>query len=121
MKGKIFGGLLILLLLLPIACKGPEVTPLEEEVVTPIPEVLAEEGFALPEIPRITCEELKQVMDNGVDFVLVDTRLEFSFKEGRLKGAINISDTPLPPLTEEMITAKLLMLPRDKLIVLYCD
>lgn len=150
MKSIILGGLLILLLLLPIGCTEPEVTPTpapgpevvtptstpEPEVVIPTPEpealppeipaapspeVLAEEGFMLPEIPRITCEELKQSMDNEVDFVLVDTRFKISFKDGHLIGAINIPDTPLPPLTLEMIEAKLLELPRDKLIILYCD
>lgn len=103
----------------PVAVATP--TPLEEQIPTPTPEEVVPEEVYLPEIPRITCEELKQAMDEGVGLVLVDTRIDFSFKEEHIPGAINIPDTPLPPLTEEMITAKLLMLPRDKLIALYCD
>jgi len=106
MKSKVLLGLLmvILLALLPIARWAP-----------------AEEKLAHPEVPRITCEELKQLMDKGVDLALVDTRFETSFKRGHIKRAINIPDTPLPPFTEEIIEMKLMMLPRDKLIVLYCD
>ncbi len=118
MKSKILMGCLIFMLLLsmPIACKGPAA-----EILAPSPEVLAKEGFAFPEIPRITCEELKQLIDKEDDFVLVDTRAEISFKGEHLKGAINIPGTPVPPLTEQMIKTKLSMLPGDKLIVFYCD
>jgi hypothetical protein len=137
-KSKFFIGLLFLTLLATplVGCAGElpkeegkpaPVTPAPPSEVEkaipapPPPEILAKERFYLPEIPRITSEELKQLMDNGADVVLVDTRLEISFKAGHLKGAINIPATPLPPRTEEMIKKELLMLPRDKLIVLYCD
>lgn len=103
----------------PAAVATP--TPAEEEIPTPTPEAVPEEGLYLPEVPRITCEELKQLIDEGVDLVLVDNRFESSFERGHISGAINIPYTPLPPLTEEMVTERLLMLPRDKLIVLYCD
>jgi predicted sulfurtransferase len=95
---------ILLVLLLPMAGEGSP-----------------EEKLAYPEVPRITCEELKQLMDKEVALVLVDTRLESSFKRGYLKGAINVPDTSLSPITEEIIKGKLMMLPRDKLIVLYCD
>ena len=135
----------LLLFLLPIATRAsmPIKPPSEKVVITvlpiptlekivtsevveipppnPSPEVLGEKRFALPKIPRITCEELKSLMDKEIDFGLVDTRLELSFKRGHLKGAINIPDTPRPPLTEKIIEMKLLSLPRDKLVVLYCD
>lgn len=99
----------------PAAVATP--TPLEEEIPTSTPEVAPEEALYLPEVPRITCEELKALMDEGTDLVLVDTRIDFSFESEHIQGAINIPDT----LTEEMIEAKLLELPKDKLIVLYCD
>ena len=147
MKSKILLGLLIVILSALLACEGQEVrptptptepaaspvavatpTPVEEEIPTPrgpvrtpTPEVVPEEALYLPEVPRITCEELKQLIDEGVDLLLVDTRFEDSFERGHISGAINIPYTPLPPLTEEMVTERLLMLPRDKLIVLYCD
>ncbi len=89
--------------------------PPEEKKPTP------EEGLPHPEVLRITCEEVKQLMDKGVELILVDSRDDMSFQGKRLKGAINIPATPRPPLTEEMITARLLTLPKDKLVVFYCD
>lgn len=108
----------------PSTTSATAATPTSVATETPVPSLetaSVEEVLYLPEIPRITCEELKQFMDEGTDLVLVDTRVDFSFNEGHLPGAINIPGTPLPPLTEEMIAARLLMLPRDKLVVLYCD
>jgi len=88
----------------------------------PSAEELAEQGFALPEIPRITCEELMQMMDRGDDFVLVDTRsAEWGYNTGHLPGAISIPNQPEPPYTEEWVTTQLQGLPQDKLIILYCD
>jgi len=88
----------------------------------PSAEELAEQGFALPEIPRTTCEELKEMMDGGADFVLVDARsVEWGYNVGHLPGAISIPNQPEPPYTEEWITMKLEGLPTDKLIVFYCD
>jgi len=88
----------------------------------PSAEELAEQGFALPEIPRITCEELKQMMDGGGDFVLVDTRsVEWGYNTGHLPGAISIPNQPEPPYTEEWVTMQLEGLPQDDLIIFYCD
>ena len=100
--------------------------PPTAETITPLTppsaEELAEQGFALPEIPRITCEELKQMMDRGDDFVLVDTRaVEWGYNMGHLPGAISIPNQPEPPDTEESITMELEGLPTDKQIILYCD
>jgi hypothetical protein len=96
-------------------------TPVEEEEPTPTPEPAPEEALYLPELPRVTCEELKQAMDDGLDLALVDTRMDLSFNDGHIPGALNIPDTPLPPLTEAMVMAKLMTLPMDRLIFLYCD
>jgi len=85
-------------------------------------EELAEQGFAHPEIPRITCEELKQMMDGEGDFVLVDTRsVEWGYSMGHLPGAISIPNEPEPPYTEEWVTMQLEGLPQDELIIFYCD
>ncbi len=107
------------------------IPPTTETITPPTPpsaEELAKQGFALPEIPRITCEELKQMMDRGDDFVLVDTRsAEWGYNLGHLPGAINIQNELVPPaLPEDMEEApielmKLMMLPKDKLIIFYCD
>ena len=54
----------------------------------PSPEELAKQGFLLPEIPRITYEQIKQMMDRGDALVLVDARPEWDFKSvgGNLIG-----------------------------------
>jgi len=101
------------------------IAPTTETTTPPTPpsaEELAEQGFALPEIPRVTCEELKQMMDRGDDFVLVDTRsAEWGYNLGHLPGAISIPNQPEPPYTEEWVTMQLEGLPTDKLIIFYCD
>jgi len=82
----------------------------------PSPEELAAQGFLLPELPRITCEQLKQMMDNGESLVVVDTRIEFFFNMGHLPQSVNIiywSDEENP---EGFLT-----LPKDRPIVFYCD
>ena len=61
------------------------------------------------------------MLDRGDSMVLVDTRSPASFKLQRLPGAINIPNSPESPVTETWITSTLLGLPRDKLIVFYCD
>ena len=110
----------------PPTTTPPTTTPPTADTTTPSTppsaEELAEQGFALPEIPRITCEELKQMMDRGDDFVLVDTRaVEWGYNLGHLPGAISIPNQPEPPDTEESITMQLEGLPTDKLIIFYCD
>jgi len=100
----------------------PPTTETITPATPPSAEELAKQGFALPEIPRITCEELKQMMDRGDDFVLVDTRsAEWGYNLGHLPGAISIPNQPEPPDTEEGITMQLEGLPMDKLIISYCD
>ena len=79
-------------------------------------------SFALLGIPRITCEELKQMMGGGADSVLVDAgSVERGYNMGHLPGAISIPNQPEASYTEEWITMKLEGLPTDKLIVFYCD
>jgi rhodanese-related sulfurtransferase len=81
----------------------------------------SKEPIVHPEISRITCEELKQWMEEGVSLTLVDTRWEGSFRRERIKGAVNIPDAPLPPVTEEIVAIKLESLPRNKPAIFYCD
>ena len=77
-------------------------------------------GFAHPEIPRITAEKLKLMMDDGEDFILVDTRLLVVYEIDHLPGAISIE---IPAESDidgmEIAEVKLLTLPRDELIILY--
>lgn len=123
MKIKVLIGLLavIFLTLFPLACQTVDTATSAPTPTPPSSEQLAEQGFVLPEMPRITCEGLKQMLDRGDSLVLVDTRSPASFKLQRLPGAINIPNSPESPVTETWITSTLLGLPRDKLIVFYCD
>ena len=70
-------------------------------------------------VPRMTPEELKQLIEKKVEHVLVDTRDSSGYDSGHIKGAVNIYYNPTgDPLTREiMLTA----LPMDKIIITYCD
>jgi rhodanese-related sulfurtransferase len=79
----------------------------------------AKEEVVLPEIPRISAEELRQMIDKGDQLVTVDTRDSGSYDAGHIKGAINIYYNPTADPTERQMM--LIALPMDKLIVTYCD
>jgi len=70
-------------------------------------------------VPRLTPEELTQLTEKKVEYVLVDTRDSARYNYGHINEAINIYYDPTgDPLTREiMLTA----LPMDKLIIFYCD
>lgn len=71
-----------------------------------------------PQISRITAEELKKLIDEKADIVIVDTRDSLSYEYGHIPGAVNIYYDPNgDPMNREMT---LVALPADKLIVLYC-
>ena len=91
-----------------------------------------------PEVPRITAEELKKLYNGNTKPVIVDTRDITSFNEEHIPGALNIpyDDTPVSAaidpydaagLTEDYfdtglrMDTKLRWLPKDQLIVLYCE
>lgn len=79
----------------------------------------ASEKVAFPEIPRISAEEMKKMIDEGADFIRVDVRDSGSYAAGHIKGAINIYyNSTADPMDRQMM---LLALPMDKLIVTYCD
>ncbi len=84
-----------------------------------LPSVAAKDEVVLPEIPRITAEELKQLIDKGADLVTLDVRDSGSYEAGHIKGAVNIYyDPTADPMDRQMM---LIALPMDKLIVTYCD
>ena len=88
--------------------------------------VLPMQGFAgeedemtHPEVSRITAEELKQLIDEEGDYVLVDSRDSASYDQGHIQGAINIFYDPTgDPVSLEMM---LIGLPMSKLIIIYCS
>ncbi len=79
----------------------------------------AQDNAVLPHIPRITVEELRQMIEEGADIVTVDTRDSASYASGHIQGAVNIYYDPTSdPMQRQMM---LMALPMDKLIVTYCD
>ena len=79
----------------------------------------AEDNVVLPNIPRIKAEELKQMIDKGGPFVVLDVRDSGSYEAGHIKGAVNVYyDANADPTDRQMM---LIALPMDKLIVTYCD
>ena len=122
MKDKILLLLIAVLLTIPaLGCGHPAETSTPEPPTTPSPtttppatlepnppyEVLVDGGFAEPEIPRLTSENLKQIMDGGGDVIIIDNRYIKNFKEGHLPGAINIPHSLLNADTAESIDAQL--------------
>jgi 3-mercaptopyruvate sulfurtransferase SseA len=63
-------------------------------------------------VELITAEELKKLMDQGADFVVVDTQDERIFPVKHIRGANNF---PWAPVIREPIN-----LPRTKLLIIYC-
>ena len=92
----------------------PETTIPDASLGAPSVEELTEQGFISPELPRITAEKLKQLMDQGESFVLVDVRDGYQYKSKHLPQAISL---PLNMGDEQ--TAGFLALPKDELIILY--
>ena len=71
-----------------------------------------------PELPRITAEELKQLIDKKGDFILVDSRDSGSYSKEHIRGAVNIHFDPAgDPMSRRMT---LMAIPMDRLIVVYC-
>jgi rhodanese-related sulfurtransferase len=65
-------------------------------------------------VPTITRDVLKQKIDRGDDFVLVETLPEFMYNQRHLPGAIN-----LPP-NEVQQRAAVVLPDKDAEIVVYC-
>ena len=86
-----------------------------------VPGLMAEERTSVtPADPKelsdkvelITAEELKKLMDEGRDLVVVDTQDGRIYPIKHIKGAINF---PWAPVIREPV-----YLPRTKLLVIYC-
>jgi len=63
---------------------------------------------------RISVEQVKQDLEAGRDFVLLDVRTKEEFHEGHIEGAINIPLQTLAYDIENEVPEK------DQIIVLYC-
>ena len=112
-------GLFAIMLVLSACNGGPEATTTTDTTTIPEPpsaEELAAQGFLLPELPRVTCEQLKQMIDNEEPLVVVDTRIEFFFNAGHIPQSVNIIYKP-----DEEEPQGFLALPKDRPIIFYCD
>jgi hypothetical protein len=67
-----------------------------------------------PDYERITVNELKILMDNKADIVVVDVRSRDSYKASHIPGSISMAYA-------DEIEARHGELPQDKTIVLYCS
>lgn len=75
--------------------------------------------IAHPELPRITAQELKQLMDKKGDHILVDSRDSGKYSLEHIEGAINIHfDFSGDPMARNI---SLMALPMDNMIIVYCD
>ena len=79
----------------------------------------AQEKIPLPQVPRITAEEVQRLMKDKGNVVLVDTDDSESYGDEHIKGAVNITYDPTadPRAQDETLSA----LPGNKLIVFYCN
>lgn len=74
---------------------------------------------AYPQVPQITVQELKKIMDEGAGVVIVDVRDPASYAYYHIPTAVNffydVNDDPMN------MTMRLWSLPSNKLIVFYCN
>jgi 3-mercaptopyruvate sulfurtransferase SseA len=120
-KSSLLRPILLVLLLISvvmIACSNESKTSSNTTGMPgpPSSKELAAQGFLYPKLPRVTCEQLKQMLDKGEPLVVVDTRTEFFFKQGHIPQAINIVYSPKIENPEGFLA-----LPKDRPIIFYCD
>jgi rhodanese-related sulfurtransferase len=79
----------------------------------------AKEKIPLPQVPRITAEEVQRLIKEKGNVVLVDTDDSESYSDEHIKGAVNIAYDPTadPRAQDETLSA----LPGNRLIVFYCN
>ena len=77
---------------------GCEPTPIPTPAPTPTPPgtELPPSSY-LPEIQRISAEEVKTKLDAGINLVIIDSRSETSYAQSHIAGAISI---PLSTMAE---------------------
>ncbi|NLE08565.1 MAG: rhodanese-like domain-containing protein [Dehalococcoidales bacterium] len=71
------------------------------------------------DIPKITSKELKEALDAGKEFVIIDNRPPAQYREEHIPGAINIHLNTTGDPFERQLT--FMSLPADKPVVVYCD
>jgi len=72
-------------------------------------------GVTQEEMPRISIQELKKMMDDGSPVTIIDVQPKEVYEMGHIKGAISI------PWKSQIALEDVWSLPGDQLIVTYCD
>ena len=110
-----------------IGCSTPSVTTKEttplatsSTVTTKSPTSTTEIALAHPEIPRITCQELKTFMDKKTQITIVDSRSIGAWESEHIPGSCCIPPAD-PSVDEDTRRDQVAAFAPDKLIVLYCD
>jgi hypothetical protein len=83
---------------------------------------LEQQKFALPEIPRLTVEQVYALWVSNAPLVLIDVRPKELYNDQHIPGARNIPNRSSEgrPVSAEAL-AQLTLLPKDRPIVFYCD
>lgn len=146
MKIKILMVIFAILLIIPVACGNPKNSTTQVPLTSALPStdllqpptsaMLSEQGFDDPNMPRITVEALKKMFDDKQYPILIDTRSKYLYDIEHIWGARSIPNDSLGIATETATAvvpgttdkpagaaaiAQYLLLPRDVLIVFYCD
>ena len=66
-------------------------------------------------VPRISIQELKKMMDAGKPVTIIDVQPKDVYKAGHIKGAISI------PWKSQIALEDVFNLPTEKPVVTYCD
>ncbi|MGA3125699.1 MAG: rhodanese-like domain-containing protein [Candidatus Korobacteraceae bacterium] len=67
------------------------------------------------DIGRVSIEELKKLIDENAEVVVLDVQQKTAYDKGHIKGAISF------PWKQKLTLADTRFLPRDKPLVTYCD
>ncbi len=67
------------------------------------------------DVPRISIQELKKMMDEGKPVTIVDVQPKDVYREGHIKGAVSL------PWKAQISVDEVFSLPKNNPIVVYCD
>ncbi len=100
-KTVVIGAFLLLGAALVMSClteesSAPEATPDIPPTDTLSSMELPPSSF-LPEVPRISVEEVKRKLDTGANIVIVDSRSKASYDQAHIAGAVSL---PLADMSE---------------------
>ncbi len=79
----------------------------------PTPTLAVKSPKTVDQVPHITCEELKTLIDGNADLLVVDLQPAEAYEIEHIPGAINFP-------WEEQIPDPSKILPKSKLLLVYC-